>query len=155
MNIYTAYYWSDIGPLALVAREEALLSCTFIEDEVPKDGTSHLPLLKTTLAQLHAYFQGQLQSFSLPLAPEGSLFAKQVWQQLLNIPYASTVSYGAIASAIGNPKAARAVGQANHNNPLAIIVPCHRVIGRQGALVGYGGGLWRKEWLLAHEVRHT
>jgi methylated-DNA-[protein]-cysteine S-methyltransferase len=103
--------------------------------------------------QLAAYFAGDLRCFDLPLALDGTPFQRQVWQQLLSVGYGHTASYQAIAHAIDNPKAVRAVGAANGRNPVAIIVPCHRIIG-SGArpkLTGYGGGLWRKEWLLRHE----
>ncbi len=90
-------------------------------------------------------------TFDLPLDLRGTDFQKQVWTQLLTVPYGRTVSYQLIADAIGNPKAVRAVGAANGQNPISVIVPCHRIIGSDGQLVGYGGGLWRKEWLLKHE----
>jgi len=109
--------------------------------------------LKPTVDQLESYFSGMLKRFSLPLDPDGTEFQHAVWQTLLEIPYAKTHSYGEIARAIGQPKAARAVGLANNQNPIAIIVPCHRVIGAGGSLVGYGGGMHRKKWLLDHEAR--
>lgn len=102
--------------------------------------------------QLEAYFAGALTEFNLPLAPEGTPFQQRVWSELSRIPYGITVSYGDIAERIGNIKAVRAVGLANGRNPISIVVPCHRVIGANGKLVGYGGGLPRKEWLLAHEL---
>lgn len=103
--------------------------------------------------QLEAYFAGMRTAFDLPLAPVGTAFQQGVWQALCTIPHGRTASYGDIARAIGNPKAVRAVGLANGRNPLSIVVPCHRVIGRDGSLTGYGGGLERKRWLLAHEAR--
>ena len=109
--------------------------------------------LKTVRAQLEAYFEGELQDFDLPLAARGSPFQQRVWQALCDIPYGVTVSYGELARSIGLPQAARAVGLANGHNPIAIVVPCHRVIGANGTLTGYGGGLERKRWLLAHESR--
>lgn len=101
--------------------------------------------------QLAAYFAGELKNFDLPLACAGTAFQREVWNALLDIPFGSTVSYGTQAARIGKPNAARAVGLANGQNPIAIIVPCHRVIGASGALTGYGGGLERKQWLLRHE----
>jgi methylated-DNA-[protein]-cysteine S-methyltransferase len=98
--------------------------------------------------QLDAYFARKLERFDLPIALEGTSFQRQVWAVLQQIPYGLTVSYGAVASAVGRPGAARAVGRANHDNPIAIVVPCHRVVGRNGALTGYGGGLGRKQLLL-------
>jgi methylated-DNA-[protein]-cysteine S-methyltransferase len=109
--------------------------------------------LKRVVDQLEGYFSGMLKEFSLPLDPDGTEFQHAVWRTLLDIPYAETRSYGDIARQIGQPKAARAVGLANNQNPIAIIVPCHRVIGAGGSLVGYGGGMHRKKWLLDHEAR--
>ena len=111
------------------------------------------PLLGEVRRQLDAYFAGDLRCFDLPLGLEGTPFQRQVWQQLLSVGYGQTASYQDIAVAIDNPKAVRAVGAANGRNPVAIIVPCHRIIGSGGRakLTGYGGGVWRKEWLLRHE----
>ncbi len=109
--------------------------------------------LKPMVDQLEAYFCGTRTDFDLPLDPVGSEFQMAVWGALCRIPYARTRSYGEIAKAVGQPKAARAVGLANHDNPIAIVIPCHRVIGADGRLTGYGGGLPRKRWLLQHEVR--
>lgn len=102
--------------------------------------------------QLEEYFAGHRRAFDLPLHPSGTAFQKQVWTALLDIPYGETTSYGKTAAAIGAPRASRAVGLANGQNPLSIIVPCHRVIGANGSLTGYGGGLDAKRWLLAHEA---
>lgn len=104
------------------------------------------------IEQLDAYFAGQLQDFDLPLEPSGTAFQKQVWRALRQIPYGQTTSYKAIAEAVGAPRAVRAVGSANGRNPLPVVVPCHRVVGANGKLTGYSGGLGRKEWLLAHEA---
>ncbi|HKK98879.1 MAG TPA: methylated-DNA--[protein]-cysteine S-methyltransferase [Desulfotignum sp.] len=103
------------------------------------------------LSQLAAYFQGKLTQFSLETAPEGTEFQRRVWQALKKIPYGTTISYGELARRIGNPKASRAVGMANAKNPIPIVIPCHRVIGKNGRLVGFGGGLDIKEKLLALE----
>lgn len=105
-------------------------------------------------AQLTAYFEGELQDFDLPLAGAGTTFQKAVWQALREIPYGKTESYGELARRLGNANASRAVGMANGRNPIGIIVPCHRVIGTNGALTGYAGGIERKQWLLAHERAH-
>lgn len=148
----SAYYHSPIGKIVLVADEHALLICTFLEEDHQEKQSPLSPILRRGLAQLDAYFQGQHQKFSLPLKPQGGPFYQQVWKYLLTIPLGTTVSYSEVALAIDNPKAVRAVGQANHHNPIAIIIPCHRVIGKQGDLVGYGEGLWRKQWLLSHEL---
>ncbi len=104
------------------------------------------------VAQLREYFAGSRTQFELPLAPRGTAFQRQVWLALRPIPHGTTTSYGAIAASIGRPTASRAVGAANGQNPIAIVVPCHRVVGSTGALTGYGGGMERKRWLLDHEA---
>jgi methylated-DNA-[protein]-cysteine S-methyltransferase len=106
-----------------------------------------------TVSQLKAYFAGELKKFDLPMSLEGTPFQKRVWEELQRIPYGQTISYQELAQRVGNPKASRAVGSANGKNPVAVIVPCHRVIATGGTLGGYGGGLERKEWLLEHETR--
>ena len=112
-------------------------------------------LLGEAFAQLEAYFAGRRKTFDLPLRfDEGTPFMKQVWQALCTVPYAHTASYKDIAEAVGNPKACRAVGMANNRNPVVIVVPCHRVVGKGGSLVGYAGGLDRKEFLLKLEAEH-
>lgn len=118
-------------------------------DAVRNDDTP--PLLQEAARQLAAYFAGRLRRFELPLRPAGTPFQQRVWAALCEIPYGEVRSYGAIAARIGAPKAARAVGRANHGNPLPIVIPCHRVIGASGALTGYGGGLPIKEYLLRIE----
>jgi methylated-DNA-[protein]-cysteine S-methyltransferase len=105
--------------------------------------------------QLNAYFAGELQTFDVPLAPQGTEFQRTVWKALLDIPFGVTESYGGLAKRIGHDGAARAVGLANGHNPIGIIIPCHRVIGANGSLTGYGGGIERKQWLLEHERRHS
>ena len=113
------------------------------------------PVLKHAVEELTAYFAGAFQAFSIPLSPRGTAFQQAVWQALMDIPYGQTATYGEIAARIGNPKACRAVGMANNRNPLPIVIPCHRVIGGSGKLVGYGGGLPVKEWLLKLERGNT
>jgi methylated-DNA-[protein]-cysteine S-methyltransferase len=108
--------------------------------------------LAHVVAQLEAYFAGSLTDFDLPMEMGGTDFQRRVWASLREIPYGETISYGELARRVGNPKASRAVGLANGRNPLAIVVPCHRVIGADGSLTGYGGGLDRKVWLLEHEA---
>ncbi len=110
--------------------------------------------LKPVTEQLESYFLGTLHEFELPLDPAGTEFQLKVWEALTRIPFAATRSYGEIAREVGQPKAARAVGLANHDNPIAIVIPCHRVLGANGSLTGYGGGVNRKRWLLEHEARH-
>jgi methylated-DNA-[protein]-cysteine S-methyltransferase len=110
--------------------------------------------LAATVRQLSEYFTGTRREFDLPLRLDGTTFQTRVWRELVEIPYGETWSYGRLATRIGNPSASRAVGLANGRNPISILVPCHRVIGADGSLTGYGGGLERKRWLLAHEGLH-
>ncbi|GGD78967.1 methylated-DNA--[protein]-cysteine S-methyltransferase [Lacimicrobium alkaliphilum] len=140
---------TPIGLLAIRAIDNAISHIAFV-DRQDAPAIQH-PLLVQAREQLQQYFAGQRQAFSLPLAATGTEFQHQVWQALARIPYAQTASYGQIAESIGKPKAVRAVGAANGRNPLAIVVPCHRIIGKDGKLTGYAGGLERKAWLLALE----
>ncbi|MGO9584211.1 MAG: methylated-DNA--[protein]-cysteine S-methyltransferase [Acidimicrobiales bacterium] len=148
---------SPIGDILLVADDSGLgelhLPGSFpVPDGVSATASACAPLRKA-VQQLEAYFAGELTRFDLPLAPKGTEFQLRVWWALADIPYATTESYGSVAARIGNPRASRAVGMANNKNPLAIVLPCHRVIGSDGSLVGYGGGLWMKDWLLVHEAK--
>jgi AraC family transcriptional regulator of adaptative response/methylated-DNA-[protein]-cysteine methyltransferase len=111
------------------------------------------PLLNALASELREYFEGARREFTLPLAPQGTGFQQRVWQELRCIPYGQTISYEDLAARLGNPAAVRAVAQANGRNPISILIPCHRVIGKNGALTGYGGGLWRKRLLLELERR--
>ena len=155
--MFYCYHPSPIGPLLLVSSSAALTQIRF-----PTDGQPDLPEpewqkderpLREVVRQLHAYFSGKLESFGVELAPEGTAFQQKVWKELVKIPYGETISYGELARRIGNPNASRAVGLANGSNPIPIIIPCHRVIGSNGKLTGYGGGLPVKEKLLALEKR--
>jgi methylated-DNA-[protein]-cysteine S-methyltransferase len=150
MEGFKAYTLSPIGPLEVSGVAGGIMSVAFVEKRLRSD--RHLPgCVEDCVRQLDEYFKGTRKEFSLKLLPEGTPFQKQVWQELRRIPYGKAVSYGDVARAIGKPFAFRAVGNANNKNPIAIIVPCHRVIGSDGSLVGYGSGIWRKEWLLKHE----
>jgi len=150
MKSYKAYYKSPLGPIEISGMQDSILAIDFVEEMLP--GDADLPFcLKTCLKQIEEYFSGKRKEFLLKLDAQGTIFQRRVWQQLEKIPYGEVVSYGEIASIIGKPKACRAVGSANGKNPIAIIIPCHRVIGSDGSLTGYGGGLWRKEWLIKHE----
>ncbi len=154
INEYKAYYESEIGLIEVISTATAIKSLYFIEPEEKNDpamGEESPQVLTDCMAQLDEYFKGERKDFSLPLEPEGTTFQESVWHQLSHIPFGETVSYLDIARAIDNDKAVRAVGAANGQNPISIILPCHRVIGSNGKLIGYGGGLWRKEWLLNHE----
>jgi methylated-DNA-[protein]-cysteine S-methyltransferase len=150
MQTYRACYPSEIGPLEVVGNQKGILTITFVEKEFTPDRA--LPAcIKECLRQLDEYFKGKRQKFRVPLLLDGTDFQKAVWRQLQKIPFGQTVSYGEVARAIGNPRAFRAVGNANNKNDIPIIIPCHRVIGHDGKLVGFGSGIWRKEWLLDHE----
>lgn len=148
-QIYRGYYQSPIGLLEIQASQQAITFIRFCEGRGPEEPC---PVIRECVAQLDEYFSGKRKEFRLSLAPRGSVFRQKVWEALRGIPYGETRSYQEIADAIGNGKACRAVGDANRNNPIPIIIPCHRVIGKGGRLTGYNGGLWRKEWLLAHEA---
>jgi methylated-DNA-[protein]-cysteine S-methyltransferase len=140
---------TPIGPLLLSSEDGRLSGVAFAGSTGPR---STEPLFVEAEAQLHAYFAGQLERFDLALAPRGTGFQRSVWEALGEIPYGSTSTYSELAAAIGQPSACRAVGAANGRNPLPVIIPCHRVVGAAGALTGYGGGLQRKQLLLALEA---
>lgn len=148
---------SPIGSLLLVADDSGLLQVNFCKGRYPAtpdaSWVENPKPLKEPIGQLKAYFAGTLQEFDLPLSPRGTKFQLGVWKSLCAIPYGETISYGELARRIGNPNASRAVGLANGSNPIPIIIPCHRVIGSNGKLTGYGGGLPIKEKLLALERR--
>jgi methylated-DNA-[protein]-cysteine S-methyltransferase len=148
---------SPIGLLLLAADDSGLRQIHFADDKHPPkpDPTwrENPSQLQEAIRQLRAYFAGELETFDLPLAPQGTAFQLKVWKLLCDIPYGETISYGELARRVGNPKASRAVGLANGSNPIPIIIPCHRVIGSNGKLTGYGGGLPLKEKLLALERR--
>jgi methylated-DNA-[protein]-cysteine S-methyltransferase len=144
---------SPLGPLVLAARGEALVGLHLPGSAAPAPaGTPRAtPVLARAAAQLAEYFGGSRRAFDLPLAADGTPFQQAVWAALRTIPFGATWSYGALARRIGQPAASRAVGAANRRNPIAIIIPCHRVIGADGSLTGFGGGLTAKRFLLAHE----
>lgn len=148
---------SPVGELNLVASERGLRAVLWAEERAGRvrlperrDDPAHA-VLAEAVRQLRDYFEGRRRTFDLPLDPEGTDFQKAVWTGLNSIPYGETRSYAALAAAIGRPGASRAVGAANGRNPLSIVTPCHRVIGANGTLTGFAGGLAVKQWLLAHE----
>lgn len=150
---------SPVGELTIAADDLGITAVGFPgelsfpgELAVPGDAAAS-PLVREAERQLRAYFAGRLTRFDVPLNPSGTAFQKAVWRALCAVPHGATASYGDIAAAVGKPRGARAVGLASGRNPIAIVVPCHRIIGRDGSLTGYGGGLDRKRWLLAHERR--
>jgi methylated-DNA-[protein]-cysteine S-methyltransferase len=146
---------SPVGELLLLSTGEALTGL-YMQKHAHWSGMQPQwrrddQLLREARQQLRAYFAEELKVFALPLALQGTEFQMRVWNELLNIPYGETSSYGELAARLGQPNASRAVGLANGRNPISIIVPCHRVVGSNGSLTGYGGGLPRKRWLLDHE----
>lgn len=144
------YFNSPIGPLTLETIDGISISALYF-GKCTNSTFSNVCVLIEAKKQLELYFKGELKSFSVPLYIEGTVFQKKVWDTLLKIPYGTTFSYKDIAIAIGNEKACRAVGMANNKNKLPIFIPCHRVIGKSGALIGYAGGLQIKEYLLRLE----
>lgn len=146
-NIF--FYSTKIGKIGIQENGHAITKVYFPREDMPKDAIiNETPLLKEAAKQLRDYLEGKRRSFTLNLAPEGTEFMRSVWKSLQNIPYGETCSYKEIAERIGNPKAYRAVGLANNKNPIPIFIPCHRVIGANGKLVGFAGGLELKEQLL-------
>jgi methylated-DNA-[protein]-cysteine S-methyltransferase len=146
---------SPIGQLVLSRREDALSGIAFSDSKkAPEIGLSWSRddgAFARVAEQLSAYFAGELTRFELDLAPQGTVFQQRVWAALQRIPYGATTTYGKLAQSLGDPRSTRAVGLANGRNPIPIVIPCHRVIGADGGLTGYGGGMHRKQWLLAHE----
>ncbi|MDQ0271858.1 methylated-DNA--[protein]-cysteine S-methyltransferase [Cytobacillus purgationiresistens] len=153
MSLIKADYKSPVGMLEIEGSEEAICSILFTDREIVENQlTEDAPqVMKDCIQQLDEYFKGERQEFSLPYVLNGTAFQQSVWQALTEIPYGQTGSYKDIATAISNERAVRAVGSANGKNKLTIIIPCHRIIGTNGTLTGYAGGLDRKKWLLAHE----
>jgi len=150
-HIYFSSFESPIGLVEVRANGKGLLSVFFMDKpSLPK---KHKPNAVTALCEqeLREYFEGLRKTFTVPLSPEGSGFQQMVWQELLKLPHGKTASYLDISLRLGDPKLTRAVGSANGKNPIAVIVPCHRVIGSDGSLTGYAGGMHRKKWLLRHE----
>ncbi len=144
---------SPVGPL-LIQEQDGAICGIDRKLEMPLSPPD-TPLLQEAVRQLEAYFAGARQEFDLPLHTEGTAFQEKCWAALQQIPYGQTITYGQQAALIGQPRASRAVGGANHRNPISIVIPCHRVIGASGALTGYGGGIDMKEWLLRHEKSHS
>jgi len=159
MSLTIATLDSPIGALRLVASDSALVAVLWPEekegrvtfDDEPQTAAHH-PIIDKASVQLDEYFAGDRRDFDLPLDPQGTEFQRQCWWALAEIPFGETSTYGKQAARIGRPKAIRAVGSANGRNPLSIVLPCHRVIGANGKLAGFAGGLDAKQWLLDHEL---
>lgn len=146
--IYQSYLNTPIGIIRILSNGDAITEIKFMDTDGPEDPDVHTESAKT---QLREYFSGIRNSFQLQLEMNGTEFENKVWDELKKIPMGATTSYGSIAYKLGNNKMAQAVGSANGKNPIAIVIPCHRVIGSDASLTGYAGGLYRKEWLLKHE----
>lgn len=153
------FYPSPVGMLKIEAIDGVIIEINFIDDlEIQRNSnekeiyhSADATILKKCSKQLDEYFSGERKTFDIALQQKGTLFQESVWNELTKIPYGKTVSYLHLAKMIGNEKAVRAVGTTNGRNNIAIVIPCHRVIGSDGSLTGYAGGLWRKKWLLEHE----
>jgi methylated-DNA-[protein]-cysteine S-methyltransferase len=158
LQITTTYYYSPIGLLRISATDHFICEVHYMnENDVPmeKPQPQLSPLLLQCVEELIQYFQGQRRQFEVPIHQEGTAFQTKVWGELLSISYGKTISYFELSKRLGDVKAIRAAASANGRNNIAIIVPCHRVIGSDQTLIGYGGGLWRKKWLLQHEARQA
>lgn len=152
-KLYYGYYKSPIGNLRIVVDENSLVALDFNEDE-KKQSDEH-SYIKEVKSQLDEYFKGKRELFDLNIKINGTDFQNKVWNELTKIPYGETISYKELATRIGNDKACRAVGNANNKNKISIVIPCHRVVGSNKKLVGYAGGLEKKEWLINHENKVT
>ncbi|MBL3656972.1 methylated-DNA--[protein]-cysteine S-methyltransferase [Fulvivirga sediminis] len=144
-------FQSPVGPLCIEANEESLLSITFNPSDIDPSESKKSNVIDHCIAELDQYFKGTLKTFTVPLLLNGTAFQNKVWSELTKIPYGKTISYSELALRLGDVKCIRAAGTANGKNKLPIIIPCHRVIGKDGQLVGFAGGLDKKEWLLKHE----
>lgn len=150
METPQVYIQTPLGTTYIAGDSNGISEISTIEQSVPVSDV--IPEeLQLCVTQLQSYFKGELTEFTFKMNPQGTDFQKRVWQQLLTIPYGTTTSYAELTRQLGDMKAIRAVASANGKNPLWIAVPCHRVIGSDGSLTGYAGGLWRKKWLLEHE----
>lgn len=147
------YYLSPLGITHIVEEDGFLIKVSILDDENLKPTTTDVAILNLAIKQLEEYFAGSRKEFDLPLKQPGSDFQQTVWQELLKIPYGSTITYGQQSQKMNNPLGIRAIAAANGRNNLWVIVPCHRVVGSNGSLTGYAGGLWRKKWLLEHEAK--
>lgn len=152
--MYYYVYQMKPGAITIAEKDGYIVKVCFGEGTGICSGAKReeTALVVEAAGQLREYFEGRRREFHLPLMPQGTNFQKKVWDALLTIPYGEVRTYGQIAAQVGNPRAYRAVGMANHSNPIGIIIPCHRVIGRDGRLTGYAGGLDKKQWLLQMEL---
>ena len=151
MELFTKYYTSPVGFLKIQCTATHVALIHFVNEPGLENDSNEL--IEKCLAQLDEYFSGKRKNFELPLGQRGSDFQQSVWNHLLTIPFGKTISYLEMSKQMGDVKAIRAIASANGKNNIAIVVPCHRVIGSDAKLVGYAGGLWRKKWLLEHETK--
>jgi methylated-DNA-[protein]-cysteine S-methyltransferase len=151
LKTFTSYYTSPIGAIEICATEKDLISVLFVEAETKVLCTN--AVIEECKKQLDEYFHGDRKDFFLPYILLGTDFQKATWNKLKSIEYGKTMSYAELAEKLNSPKSARAVGSTNGKNSILIILPCHRIIGQDGSLTGYAGGLWRKKWLLEHEKK--
>ncbi|PWT73926.1 MAG: cysteine methyltransferase [Bacteroidetes bacterium] len=153
---YTTYYQSPLGLIRISGTESYISEINFI-DNIERPSDQHRKKIPTSIIhcaeQLIQYFHGERRNFEFPVHQEGTEFQKKVWNELIGIPFGKTISYLELSRRLGDPKAIRAVASANGKNNISIVIPCHRVIGSKNDLVGYGGGIWRKKWLLEHEAK--
>lgn len=149
-NNQITYYKTPVGTAKIVGDANGIISISIIDEAI--ETSKEIPTsLQDCVQQLDEYFKGTRKQFNLKLNPQGTEFQKRVWKELLNVPFGKTRSYLEQTKKLGDVKAIRAVAAANGKNPIWIIIPCHRIIGSDGSLTGYGGGIWRKKWLLEHE----
>ncbi|MDB5277068.1 MAG: methylated-DNA--protein-cysteine methyltransferase [Ferruginibacter sp.] len=157
MTKISAYYDSPVGTILIEAMDDAITALLFKDEKkiqpFANSNTSNDELIHKCILQLNEYFEGTRRQFDLPFQQNGTSFQQKIWLALTQIPYGQTISYMELSKRTGDVKAIRAVGTTNGKNQLSIVVPCHRVIGSNGTLTGYGGGLWRKRWLLEHEAK--
>jgi methylated-DNA-[protein]-cysteine S-methyltransferase len=146
----TTYYKTPIGTAKIIGNKNGIQAVSVLDEDI-ETSSEISECLQDCVKQLEDYFKGKRYSFNLKLNPKGTVFQKKVWDELLNIPFNTTRTYLEQSKSLGDVKAIRAVASANGKNPIWIIIPCHRVIGSDGSLTGYAGGIWRKKWLLAHE----
>ncbi|CAM1334150.1 methylated-DNA--[protein]-cysteine S-methyltransferase [Tenacibaculum aestuariivivum] len=149
-NTQTTYYKTPIGTAKIVGNQNGIQSVSVVDEQI--NSSTEIPIyLQKCVTQLSEYFAGTRTTFDLKLNPQGTDFQQKVWAELLNIPFGKSTTYLQQTKQLGNPKAIRAVASVNGKNPIWILIPCHRVIGSDGSLTGYAGGIWRKKWLLEHE----
>lgn len=155
-KLYYDYMETPLGELEIASSSNHLLSALFVKTEknvLDKQPVLHSDINEEAKKQLNAFFKKELTQFKLPINPAGTEFQKMVWSELVKIPFGTTISYLTLAKKLGDPNSIRAAASANGKNPITIIIPCHRVIGTDGKLVGYSGDIWRKQWLLNHESK--